>query len=288
MIDSIRGKLQHGSAHGSSIKREIKNGRSFRDYLQEDLDSMKVLDPKKKLTLNIDLFAGHTKDLKFSDSFTTTQKNSFIEICKKLGLSQKGNLEHNIIERIITDVASVFADKGYKIVFEIPGSKGWSMLPRINEANLKFINSLIELHIPTAGICIDVGHVMTWSRNPKVLESYLSALKKYSSLIHMLHISSAGSWSNRFMELYRDVYGEKMPDWHVKSLDVTLAVCEGEQIKFINKIREFCKDHTLLEVSENRTPQASMDDYFEGRNLFMHNSSYFGNLIKQGHILGYV
>jgi hypothetical protein len=74
MIDSIRGKLQHGSAHGSSIKREIKNGRSFRDYLQEDLDSMKVLDPKKKLTLNIDLFAGHTKDLKFSDSFTTTQK----------------------------------------------------------------------------------------------------------------------------------------------------------------------------------------------------------------------
>ncbi len=290
-MSAIAGKLSHGSAHGSSIKRQIKTGISYKKFLEEDLLLISELDPERNLVINYDLFAGQPTDFVIDENFQVCREKNMHGLANALGIKNtKQNLEYSIVERIISDVAEVFKDSGYRIVFEIPGSKGWSMLPEINVNNLSFITERINLYFPEAGLCIDVGHALTWSQDPLVLGNYIDILTPYKGLIKMLHISSAGSWSPEFISLYKAAYdGIDVPEWHIKALDITLAICESEQLNFIQKLRQLCEDRLVLEVSENRTPTDSMNDYFLSCNLGqIDNRSYFENIIKQGAMLGYV
>lgn len=208
-------------------------------------------------------------------------------MCGILSIPSRKVSENALIEKIISDISSVFRDSGYGITLELPGSKGWSMFPEIANNHLKLIDQLRRYYLPESKLCIDVGHVLTWSRGKEGLDKYLKILTNFQSLIGMLHISSAGSWTESFRSLYASVY-KKFPVWHTAGLDMALAVCEKQQIEFISKVRKICSDHNILEVSETRTHYDAIADYFGQFDLkFIDNSQYFTNLIKQGVILGY-
>lgn len=287
-LELINTHLKPLSAHGSSIKREIKTGISFCKFLAEDLKILKKLNPKRNLTVNFDLYAGHLKNLFLKPSFNKTQTENINQICQILKLKGNESPSFLLLQKIIQDIALIFKNSGFQITLEIPGSKGWSMFPEINPESLQDIMNLIEKYIPKAGLCIDVGHVLTWSRKPKELNEYLYTLKKFGQQIKMLHISSAGSWPSSFVRLYRTTYGKQNPLWHIKSLDVALPICEKQQLSIISQLREMANKKELLEVSEVRTPTDAIEDYFPGFDLnFIKNSPYFTNIIKQAQILGY-
>jgi len=287
-LKQLKVNLPIRSAHGSSIKRQIKTGVPYKKFLIKDLSLLRSLHLKAPCAVNFDLYAGQPSDLKKSKSFEITRTRNLKSLCGILNIKPYGDADYALLKNIIGDVGSVFRNSGFDVVFELPGSKGWSMFPEISEKHLEQISQLIKKYLPAAKLCIDVGHVITWGTSASRLNDYLNILGRYKEIIGMLHISSAGSDTVKFEKLYRSIYGQNIPSWHSRGLDLSLAVCESKQIKLISDIRSLCKSSPLLEVSETRTPREAIKDYFGQFDLnFIDDSSYFKNLPKQGKILGY-
>ena len=162
------------------------------------------------------------------------------------------------------------------------------MLPELTERNLALIAKAIEKHVPDALLCVDVGHVLTWSQERAVLDTYVSVLSAYKDKLGLLHISSAGSWPEEFTTMYRSVFGQNIKDWHVTGLDLQLAVCEEEMLYVIDQLRSMIGDREIIEVSETRFPELAIADYFsipEGTHI--KNDTYYDAITKQAVLLGY-
>jgi hypothetical protein len=277
------------SAHGTSIKNEISTNIPYRESLMKDLKTLDLIDPAKKLLINYDLFAGHVVELNFSDNFAKTKSKSAILLNNNLGiLSAEITPELLVVNRIIQDVAAIFKKSKRKICFEIPGTKGWSMFPELSIFNIDYIFKQIKKYIPSATICIDLGHAITWGDNSKDFKMIKKIVNKYKDSISMLHISSAGSYYPAFINAYKLQYGNKYPDWHIKSLDLALPVFELPMFNLLNLLRNEISGK-LIEVSENRLPSAAIKDYFPDYiKVNFDKKRYYKGLFEQGKILGYI
>ncbi len=201
----------------------------------------------------------------------------------------------SVLERILRDIAGVYRGTGYRVVLEIPGTYGWSLLPEINKSNLEMMALLIEEIYPEARLCIDTGHLMTWlvvlpeMEKKKRIVELISLFKEYKKYIRMLHISSASSWASEFVDLYQYVHGKK-PLWHVKGLDVMLPIDEEEQLHMIRLLRDLISGNDeAIEVCESRYAGYAVQDYFSQVAFdFGMKRDYYKEIVMQGSILGYV
>lgn len=275
------------SAHGSSIKQQIKTGTPYSYFLNQDLILLKKIDPHGRWQINYDLFAGQHGKTRISSSHKKTKEDNIDLLLKELSISEKNDPHLLILEKIINDVAEVYKGTGRKICFEIPGTRGWSFFPEISELNLKFIVRKIKQRFPDASLCIDLGHVITWGRSKKHINNCLNILEKYKRHISMVHISSAGSWTKLFVEIFKQVNGSYYPDWHIKSLDLSLPIFERSMLGLLLSLRKLLVSE-LLEVSETRLPEVAINDYLKSiDHSEINNEAYFDELLKQGKILGY-
>lgn len=282
-------KMSIISAHGTSLKKEIATNKPYREFLLKDLKTLKQIDPNKKWLVNYDLFAGHLPELNFYNDFKKTRTESAKLLIKKLKLSANQPApELLVIGKIIQDVAAVYKKSQRKICFELPGTKGWSLFPEPSNYYLDFIIKQIKKYIPTATICIDLGHVVTWQLNNNDIKKIGETFVKYKESISMLHISSAGSSHPAFINAYQLWHGKNYPDWHIKSLDLALPIFELPILNLLNLLRREIKGK-LVEVSENRLPSAAINDYFPGFNkIKFDKKKYYQGLLEQGKILGYL
>jgi hypothetical protein len=276
------------SAHGSSIKRALSTGKPFREILEEDSETLERYDRSKLWTVNYDTFAGHLPGLSWSDSFSETRICNLQGLTQALKIASASDLGFALLEAIISDVASIFRASGRKICFEMPGTRGWSMYPDLGAGTIRQIINLLETYLPEATLCIDVGHVLTWTKRKERLLRFVRDLGPYWRYIRMIHVSSAGSWTKYFVDLHRHIHGENMPLWHIKGLDLQLPICEPEQCFMLQTMRDHYAD-VVLEVSETRLPSHAIADYFKGHVDFtaIDDSTYHQDLIDQGRILGY-
>lgn len=284
----LRSRLPVKAAHGSSIKRALKTGKSFKTILEEDLAMLEIYDPDNSWVVNYDTFAGHLPGLPWRRHFRATQDQNLKELVRALRIKTSGNLGFALLETIVSEVASVFRTSQRTICFEIPGTKGWSMYPDLEVSIIRELVRLFNTYLPEATLCIDVGHVLTWTRDNERLTQFVDDLDPYWRYVRMIHVSSAGSWANSFVSLYRQVYGDDRPLWHVKGLDLQLPVCEPEQCIMLQKMRNHYAN-AVLEVSETRLPSLAIADYFSGYVdlATLDDSTYHQDLIEQGKILGY-
>jgi hypothetical protein len=281
-------KIAFVSAHGTSVKREIATGEPYKSFLDKDLAVLEILDPDKKWLINYDLFAGHCAELQFETSFSQTRESSAKLLARKLSLaSNKSNATFMIMRRIVNDVAEIYRGTGRSVCFEIPGTKGWSLFPGIGTDELDTLIRLIQSALPGATLCIDVGHVLTWSKNASRLARLEEILARHAAMISMVHISSAGSNQQHFINKYKEIFGNKYPGWHIRSLDLSLAVFEEEMLHLIESLRRHAP-RPLIEVSETRLPSVAIHDYFKEYNpAIIDDSQYYPELIRQGKLLGY-
>lgn len=290
-ISYINNKLQIVSAHGSSIKYELNTGKSYNSILKSDLSLLNKHDPKGLWVVNYDIFAGHSKKLLFSKNFAKSQRQNIKFLNEDLKiLSNKYRSEgFKLITHIICHVAKIFRGSGRKICFEMPGSKGWSMFPDINSSTLQDVIDIKNEYYPESFLCIDVGHILTYTRNLNKLTQYVKLLKKYKEHLIMVHLSSAGSWVKHFIKLYQKIHGFEFPLWHVKGLDLQLPISESVQLEVIKMLRKTYSD-VIFEVSETRMPLVAIEDYFKGYFDInaVDNSVYHEELILQGKNLGYI
>ena len=272
------------SFHGTSIKKTINNWILYREVLKRDLEVINDF-WLKKTHINYDLYAGHSSDLTFSRTYKKTFINNINNICSKLNIQWKNKLQL-LIKYLITEIDEVYKNTNHIIYLEIPWSKWWSMLPEITNDNIEYIVSLINKSNSNIKLCIDLWHVLTWSRNTKKIEEYMKILEKYWSYIWMVHISSAWSWRKDFIDLYKIYYNNKYPLWHIKSLDLQLEVSEWIMLDLIKQIRKI--SNNIIEVSETRLPSRGILDYFSLNNVnFIDDSIYFKNIISQWKLLWY-
>jgi len=266
--------------HGTSIKKALKTGISYSQILKRDYGAVCILDPQNNRVINYDLYAG--METKLFKSFKKTRESNIREITNKLTIK---NDELKIIKYIICEVAKIF--KNRKVVFEIPGAKGWSMLPELNISSFRKIAILIKKNMPSAGICLDLGHLRTWAKNTDDFKKYFKFLSKISPQITMIHIASASSDSLKFQKLYVSVHGDGLPKWHIIGLDQMLSVDDPVFLDAINILRLHRKN-SLIEVCETRYFGMMIKDYFENINYdFGYLRGYFREIRQQASILGY-
>lgn len=281
--DARKRGLSISSVHGTSIKRAIKNKISYSEILKRDRDTLSIIDPGKSMVINYDLFAGHLPSLVFSESFEQTYEDHVELLCSALGISSDN--PYFLSEYIIKQVSGVFKDT-YKISFEIPGTKGWSLLTPIDEGYLSFLDNAFHAYLPNAQLTIDLAHLLTWTKDIDMLMRIHELFRRYQQRIGMLHICSADSDDEKFVALYKSVHKNKYPDWHIRALDVSLFVCEDEMVDLIGKFREYV-DHPFLEVSETRLPSVTIADYFPEYTTTQFDHLYKEGLLMQGKLLGY-
>lgn len=276
------------SAHGTSIKYAIKNELDYQKVLENDLLFLKKINPQGGMVVNYDLFAGHHSSLIFADNYSVTKVRS-LEIFKqvfKIPNLEKTQVETEVLERIIEPIVTVFGNSAYTITFELPGSKGWSIFPSLNELTLEYLFEKTDSRLPGVGLTIDLAHALTWGKDAYSLQKIKSLAANYKKYLRMLHITSAGSDHPLFADMYSLVYEKKYPDWHVSALDVSLFICEREMIGLVSDLRAIAPG-MLYEVSETRFPSAVIQDYFSRFEILDFDDWFYKNIGKYGKILGY-
>lgn len=276
------------SAHGTSIKESLKSHKPYVFFLKQDLAFLEIEDPLKQWLINYDCYAGHLSKLNIQENFQLTQQENIIQICEELDLKINKEAWKVLIDKILDDLAEVYATTNRSICIEIPGSKGWSMFPQITSDVLDYLILKMKTTLPNATLCLDIGHVLTWTKDSTEIKKVNDILKKHSSYFSMLHISSAGAWSKEFHDLYTEVYAEA-PLWHITGLDLMLSVCELEMLDLLASIRHILKDKNIIEVSENRLRSVAIKDYFPQVNTdLIDDKLFFDDLLKQANMIGYV
>lgn len=287
--DTLKIAEQHGmrfvSAHGTSVKRAIKQGTQFKEILENDLYTLEKIDPLKKMIINYDCFAGHLPNLKFVENFEFTKDQNIKQLAQSLDI--KIESEHSFIEYIINNLAKVFVDTERKITVEIPGTKGWSMLPEITYKNLSFLSNLIDDIFPKCKITIDLAHLLTWSKQTGFLAEAVEMIKPYQEKIAMLHISSAGADNHYFINAYKLIHKNRYPTWHAEGLDLSLFVYEKEMLYLISELRNMLK-HDFYEVAETRLPSVAIKDYFPNFLIEDLDHFYSKGLFLQSKLLNYL
>jgi hypothetical protein len=285
---SVWKKFPVYSAHGTSIKESLKSHKPYVFFLKQDLAFLDIEDPSKQWLINYDCYAGHLSKLNIQENFQLTQQENMMQICEELGLEINKEAWQVFIDKIIDDLAEVYGATSRSICIEIPGSKGWSMFPQITSEVLDYLILKVITILPNATLCLDIGHVLTWTKNSEEIKKVNDILKKYSSYFSMLHISSAGAWSKEFHELYKESYGDA-PLWRITGLDLMLSVCEPEMLELLASVRNILKGKTIIEVSENRLRSIAIKDYFPQVNTdLIDDKLFFEDLFKQANIIGYV
>jgi hypothetical protein len=287
-IQGLQEKLPLGAAHGTSIKLAIKSGVSYEEIIANDLAVMDLLDPARTVPVNYDLFFGNV----FNGVFPLLYAEAAEKNVEQMGqlLKMETAQELDLIFKIVDAVLSVYSNNNRPIVFEIPGTKGWSLFPELTEQLLIHLIKRLELKKDTVGICIDLGHILTWAVQEEYLREISSLLMKYQSHIKMIHISSAGSRNALFQQAYNTYHGRVLPKWHVDGLDVMLPICEIEMTHILELIRS---NFTRLpiEVCETRMAEAAVLDYLPNTNVSLisphYRDLYYKALTYQSHILGY-
>lgn len=286
-VAAINATLPIVAVHGTSIKAELRTGTPYQELLRRDLAALAEVDPEKKWLVNYDLYAGHVSASDFSDDFSTSLTATLRSLRTAFRLRDDMDDMRAVLRCIIQDLAAVFAPTGRRICFEIPGTRGWSLLPEVTAGHMAMICDLLDEYFPAAGLCIDVGHVLTWGRDEATLERTCAALAPYADRIRMVHISSAGSWQEDFLAAYAAGPGASYPAWHRAGLDLSLPVCEPEMLTLIARLRGMCGQE-VLEVSETRLPSAAVRDYFPDVPISaVDDTTYVSDLVQQGTLLGY-
>ncbi len=276
--------IRINSYHGSSLKNEISKRKKYKYFLEKDLESCNALNDGKPASINYDLFTG--KMVKPSKNMNLTKNQNIHLICKTIQISLG---EFEIYRYIIDSISKVYSKTQHKIYFEIPGTLGWSMMPKPDIKTISRIISLIDSIFPEASLCIDLGHLVTWYdlSEKKDLNKVKKLLSNISKNIGMIHISSAGTNNKLFHSLMSKNYGD-LPDWHTFGLDLMLPIDSQHMVELIEYIRLLKKGDNLIEICESRYYGKSVKDYFEGMNYnFTDISNYYYELKNQAIALGY-
>jgi len=243
--------------------------------LGEDLKLLENIDKNFEIPINYDVFAGHDPNIIFQSDFRITYKNNLKFLKEKLNISS--NNKYCVSEYIIREIAAIYKNSKRQIFFEIPGSKGWSLMEDLNQEYLMYISQLIDEYLPTAKITIDLAHVITWHSDTKELARIADSLSFLADKISMLHISSAGSEAARFVELYKHWQFKKMPNWKIHGQDLSLWVFEEKMMVLLQQIRNILPN-IKFEVLELRTPSSVLEVYFPDKKVRRFDSMLTNNL----------
>lgn len=286
-LSRIRHRLPMRAAHGTSVKAAIRSGKPYAAFLEQDLAVLDSWDPGETWTVNYDLYAGNRGVLP-QGTFRAELAVNERYLAAVLGENQTGG-QLSILRSIVRAVAGQFRSRKRRVVFEIPGSRGWSMLPAVSAQSLRMITRILDTEYPEAGLCLDLGHMLTWTRTAAGWQRLTGLLEPLASRIAMLHISSAGTAVPLFRRAYESYYGGRYPAWHVRGLDMMLPVCEPEMLAGLQQLRGLLAGSPLLEVSEVRTPEAAIADYFpRERHCYGSNDRYYEALALHARSCGYV
>jgi len=285
-IKKIQKSIKLNACHGTSIKLSLKTGNPYKEILKKDLQVLQQIDPDNKVTINYDLFAGKETDL--HKTFHKTRNENIKTICNKLNINHK--TEKRIISRIINDISIIYKETGRKIVFEIPGSLGWSMLPCLKPNMVNYIIKEINKQLPNASICIDLPHLYSWQKvfGKELINNFFKTIKQNPKCFTMMHIANQGSNDIDFISLYHLVYGKNIPSWFINGLDLMLPIDDTSIIKMIKQLRDIGKESKIIEVSEVRPFGETVKDYFDVIDYnFTYRGDYFKLVRLQARMLGY-
>jgi hypothetical protein len=271
------------SAHGTSIKWQFRKNKPYRFALEKDKTILDYIDPLEKIPVNYDLFTGNLLKV-LPEDFDKAVIENKRRISHKLSLDFSSDVEKEILTFIVFEVRSVYRNSKRPVVFEVPGTRGWSLFP--SPWSLHAVSELISRFYPGAKLCLDIGHLLTWKTNEITITDIINIVRPIVKKIDMFHISSVGSATQEFREAYEMYYGKLFPLWHVEGLDLMLAVHEKDMIELLQKLRDMT-DY-VLEVCETRMPSMAIADYFAGYSLdFIDNTPYLSSLELQAKLLGY-
>ena len=283
-ISAIK-KIGFGATHGTSVKWQLRTGRSYEEAVRNDKRTIDDLDPTEQIPLNYDLFAGNVSQTLSNNMDREHIKNAKL-LMTALQLKKEKEGAFAVMRYIVQTVAQVFKDSKRTVVFEVPGTLGFSMFPNPNQ--FKQIHKLVISLFPGALFCVDVGHLLTWREAGLPLKKLINSLIPLRGSIRMIHISSAGSRNENFKRAYKIAFGEGIPDWHIHGLDLMLAVHEEEMLTVIHAIRNMESKSGLIEVCETRKPSAAIADYFgQTHKGEFDDSKYIMSLKLQSKLLGY-
>lgn len=277
------------SAHGTSLKYSLKFGVPYGKVLLNDKNSLSLIG-KNKLIVNYDLFAGHLPGLSFTENFKKTSLQNSLDLSCKIGRTNfLQDPEKYIVSFIIKNLANIFTTENERrcLALEINGTKGWSMLPSPSLLLSDYILFNLKTFLPEAGVTIDVAHLLTWGKGKEATLKAKRIVDKYSHILYMLHICSAGTDNKFFLALYKNVHKDKYPNWHINSLDASLFIFESEMIGLISYIRKKIR-HPFFEVSESRLPSLVIKDYFPNSGISTDDEWFYKMLMSHSKILRYV
>lgn len=279
-------KIGLGATHGTSIKWQIKTGASYSVAVKNDKNILDIIDPSEQVPINYDLFAGNLGQ-SLVDDFTEALSQNAQLLMKKLGLKKKDQSDAmKIMEYIVETVKKEYYGSKRPIMFEIPGTQGWSMFP--SPSQFSELTAMVQSIFPQALFCIDVGHLLTWKQSGVSLKSLLDSIYLLKKTIGMIHISSAGSINPDFKFAYQQEHLGNNPDWHLNGLDLMLAVHEKDMIDIIKEIRLQTRGNNVIEVCETRKPSTAVADYFQTVPLHeINDGPYLMSLKLQAKLLGY-
>lgn len=279
-------KIGFGATHGTSVKWQIKADESYSEAIKNDKNILDIIDPSEQVPVNYDLFAGNLGQ-SLVDNFTDASSQNAQLLVKKLNLKKKDQLDAmRIMEYIVETVKKEYYGSKRPIVFEIPGTQGWSMFP--SPSQFSKLNTMVKSIFPQALFCIDIGHLLTWKQSDVSLKSLLDSVSLLKKTIGMIHISSAGSTHPDFKFAYQQEHLSNNPDWHLNGLDLMLAVHEKDMIDIIKEIRLQTRGNNVIEVCETRKPSTAIADYFQTMPLHeINDEPYLMSLKLQAKLLGY-
>ena len=281
--------IDFASAHGTSLKYSLKYGIPYQKILLNDKRSLDIFG-KKKMMINYDLFAGHLPNLRFTKNFKRTTIKNCAGISEKIGdYEGADSAENYILKHIIEALSIVFSTKNEQryLTLEIPGTKGWSMIPNPHLLQSDYILNILANFLPEAGITIDIAHLLTWGKDRDSIARAEAIIEKYAQKIRMLHLCSAGTDNSPFRKLYKKIYKNRYPKWHISGLDASLFIFEPTMIHLISYARKRIKRPTL-EVSESRLPSLTVEDYFPNNKIKTDNEWFYELLMSHAKILQYV
>lgn len=279
-------KIGFGAAHGTSVKWQLRTGSDYSAAVRYDKRIIDELDPSGTVPLNYDLFAGNVGQSLSNDMVKEHDRNAIL-LANALHLKSEARQEaFAVMSYIVKTVREVFKNSKRTIVFEVPGTLGFSMFPNPNQ--FKRLRTLVASQLPNALFCIDVGHLLTWQNATMSTDQLIQSLEPLRGVIGMMHISSAGSRNKYFNTAYKIAFGQNTPDWHIDGLDLMLAVHEEEMLPLVAAVRTMQTTTGLIEVCETRKPSAGIADYFnEMYKGSFDDSPYITSLKLQAQLLGY-
>jgi hypothetical protein len=278
------------AAHGTSIKKSIKEHLAYEKLLIADRNAIDLFDSSESIPVNYDLFGGNLLHPNLVDNFSQAGKENYNLLSQKI-LGYQSLEVFELYSFIIKSVAKVYKRSKRKIFFEIPGTKGWSLFPSTHFIEWEKIIHLIDMLFPTASLCIDLGHLLTWQTTANDIKLYIQLIKQFSNHVDMVHLSSAGSRQAYFQEAYTSYYQDSFPDWHLNGLDLMLPIIEPEIVNMVSEIRKIGFSN-VIEISETRTDDVAIADYFPNLKLPFDNryilDTYSALVKEQAKILGYI